>query len=144
MKIRIKRIDKDLPLPRYESNGAVAFDLVARESVKIKPGMVVRIPMNIVVETPPGYMLLITPRSSMPIKKPNLLMPHSVGIIDQDYCGSNDEIQCQVQNMGEDIIRVERGEKLQQAMFVRVDKAEFEEVEEIASTSRGGFGSTDK
>lgn len=144
MKVRIKRIDKELPLPVYKTAGSVGFDLITRETTVINPDELKRIPCNVVVETPAGYMLMVAPRSSMPAKKPGLICPHSVGIIDQDYCGDNDEILFQVKNIGKEPIVVERGEAIGQAIFVKVEQAEFEEVENIKEISRGGFGSTDK
>ena len=97
MKVRIKRLDKDLPLPMYETGGSVGFDLLCRESVTIEPQTVALIPANVIIETPPGYMLMVTLRSSTP-RKLGLLIPHGVGIIDQDYCGEGDEIQIQIYN----------------------------------------------
>jgi dUTP pyrophosphatase len=142
MRVNIKRIDKDLPMPIYETAGSVCFDLSAREDVTVQPNELARIKLNVVVETPEGYMLMLVPRSSLPAKKPGLIYPHGVGVIDQDYCGENDEIMLQVKNVGDKPVEIERGERIAQAGFVRMDKAELEEVEEVGATSRGGFGAT--
>ncbi|MGP8330470.1 MAG: dUTP diphosphatase [Methanosarcinaceae archaeon] len=141
MKIKIKRIDQTLPLPKYETRGSVGFDLLAREKVTIQPKQVTVVPVNVVVETPVDYMLLVTLRSSTP-KRKGLLKPHGVGIIDQDYCGNGDEIKIQVYNFTNQPVMVERGEKIGQAIFVRIDKFEWEEVAEMPHLDRGGFGST--
>ena len=144
MKVRIKRIDKTLPLPKYETEGAVAFDLIARETVTINPKEIKLIPANIIVEIPKGYVLIVASRSSTPRKK-GLMLANSIAVIDQDYHGDKDEIMTQVYNFTEHPVTVERGEKISQAMFVRVDTVEWEEVNsEMRSGSRGGFGSTDK
>ena len=142
MKVKIKRLDKELPLPMYETSGSVGFDLLCRESVTIAPQTVVLIPANVIVETPPGYMLMVTLRSSTP-RKQGLLIPHGVGIIDQDYCGEGDEIQIQIYNFTDQPVTVERGDRIAQGIFVRVDTAEWSEVAEMRSETRGGFGSTD-
>ena len=142
MKVKIKRLDKELPLPMYETSGSVGFDLLCRESVTIAPQTVVLIPANVIVETPPGYMLMVTLRSSTP-RKQGLLIPHGVGIIDQDYCGEGDEIQIQIYNFTDQSVTVERGDRIAQGIFVRVDTAEWSEVAEMRSETRGGFGSTD-
>ena len=142
MKVRIKRLDKDLPLPQYETDGSVGFDLLCRESVAIPPQTVALIPANVIVETPPGYMLMVTLRSSTP-RKQGLLIPHGVGIIDQDYCGEGDEIQIQIYNFTDQPVTIERGDRIAQGIFVRVDTAEWSEVSEMGSATRGGFGSTD-
>jgi len=144
MQVKIKRIDTTLPLPVYKTAGSVGFDLVTRETTIIQPGAIARIPSNIVVQTPPGYMLLLTMRSSTPVKKPGLIKPHAIGVVDQDYCGPEDEIKFQVQNVSSVPITVERGEQVGQGIFVRVEQAEFEELTELVGASRGGFGSTDE
>jgi len=143
MQVRIKRIDTTLPLPIYKTAGSVGFDLVTRETTVVQPGEIARIPSNVVVQTPPGYMLLVTMRSSTPIKKPGLIKPHAVGVVDQDYCGPEDEIRFQVQNVSQVPVTVERGEQIGQGIFVRVERAEFEELTALEGASRGGFGSTD-
>lgn len=141
MAVKVQRIDKDLPLPKYETNGAVGFDLLARETTVIPKGTIQLIPGNVIVETPPGYMLVVASRSSTPRKK-GLTQPHGIGIIDQDYCGPTDEIKIQMYNFSENDVTVERGEKIAQGVFVHVSKFDFEEVEQIKEESRGGFGST--
>ncbi len=140
-KVKIKRVDSSLPLPIYETDGSVGFDLIARESVIVKAGSIELIPANIIVEVPVGYMLVVASRSSTPRKK-GLTQPHGFGIIDHDYCGPGDEVKIQVYNFTENEVKIERGEKIAQGVFVRIDKFEWEEVDEIRENSRGGFGST--
>lgn len=141
MEIKFKRIDKKLPLPEFKTKGAVGFDLVARIDTLIPKGEVVLIPLNIIIKTPKGYGLFLLPRSSTPLKK-GLLIPNGVGIIDQDYCGEEDELKLQALNFTKEDVRVEKGERIAQAVFVKIDKAEFVEVEKMNDNSRGGFGST--
>jgi len=139
LKVKIKRIDKTLPLPAYQTPGAVAFDLYSRLDLTIPPQTVERIPTNIIVAIPTGYMLQIKDRSST-LKRKGLIT--TVGYIDQDYCGEQDEILLQVYNISANPVVIERGERLGQASFIRVDIPEFEEVDEMSTPSRGGFGST--
>jgi len=141
MKVKIHRIDKSLPLPKYETQGAVGFDLLAREQTIIQSKSIALIPGNIIVETPEGYMLKIVLRSSTPGKK-GLLTPHGIGVIDQDYSGKDDEIKIQVYNFTEQKVTIEKGEKIAQGIFVKIEKPEWDEVSEITKKSRGGFGST--
>lgn len=143
MKVNIKRIDDSLPLPCYETGGSVGFDILARTETVVTPGAVALIPGNIIVEVPEGYMLTIASRSSTPLKR-GLLTPHGIGIIDKDYCGPSDEIKIQVYNFTNEPVRIARGDKIAQGLFVRVDKFEWNEVESIDKESRGGFGSTDR
>lgn len=81
MKVRITRVDKQLPLPRYHTNGSVGCDLYARESMIITPKSLGRIPANVIIETPPGYMFIVASRGSTPFKK-GLLPPHGFGVGD--------------------------------------------------------------
>ena len=141
MKVRLKRVDKSLPLPQYETAGAVGFDFLAREEKVIEPGKIQLIPGNVVVEVPEDYMLMVAARSSAPLKK-GLLTPHGLGIIDHDYCGPEDEIKIQVYNFTDQAVTVKKGEKIAQGVFVKIAKFEWEEVEEMERETRGGFGST--
>jgi len=141
-KAKIKRIDKSLPLPVYETGGSVGFDIVAREQTNVPPKEIKLVPGNIIVEVPKGYMLMVASRSSTPRKK-GLTQPHGLGIIDHDYCGNEDEIKIQVYNFTDESVIVEKGEKIAQGVFIRIDKLDWEEVDEMAEESRGGFGSTD-
>lgn len=139
--VKVKRVDKSLPLPVYETKGSVGFDLLARENITIEPGKIELVPANLIVEVPEGYMLALVSRSSTP-KKKGLLKPHSIGVIDQDYCGDQDELKIQVYNFSDHPTVVEKGEKIAQGVFIRVDKFHWQEVEQMSSESRGGFGST--
>lgn len=141
MKVKIQRLDKSLPLPTYETDGSVGFDLLAREDTTIEAGKIELIPGNVIVECPDGYMLAVASRSSTPRKK-GLTMPHGFGIIDKDYCGPEDEIKIQVYNFTDETVTIHKGDKIAQALFVRVDTFEFDEVDQIKEESRGGFGST--
>lgn len=139
MQIKIKRIDKSLPLPEYQTSGAVAFDLYSRVDAVIKPKTLERLPTNVIVATPKGYMLEIKDRSST-LKKKGLLV--TTGYIDTDYCGETDEILLQVYNITETDVVVEKGERIGQGAFIKVEIAEWEETDTMDSNSRGGFGTT--
>lgn len=141
MQVCVRRIDPSLPLPQYHSAGAVGFDLITRETTVIPPGEIGLVPGNVIVKVPEGHALLIIPRSSLPRKKA-LVCPHSLGVIDCDYHGEKDEIFVQVQNVSRQPVTVERGERIAQGLFVRVDRAEWVEVDGHGAETRGGFGST--
>ncbi len=141
MNIKIKRIDKTLPLPKYESKGACCFDLLSRQQIVIAPHQLGLIPTNIIIDVPEGYMFIVVPRSSTPRKK-GLLIPHGIGIVDQDYNGPKDEVLFQVLNFSDKEVIIEKGERLAQGCLVAIAKAYFKEVEKIGETNRGGYGST--
>lgn len=141
MKLKIKRIDKSLELPEYKTKGAVGFDLTAREEIVVKPFEVTLIPLNIVVKVPKGYSLLLFSRSSTPLKK-GLMVANGVGVVDWDYSGEEDEIKLAVLNFTKKNVKVEKGERIAQALIVKVLVPKFLEVKKMDSKSRGGFGST--
>lgn len=128
-------------MPTYHTAGSVGFDLITRETTTIAPGAIGLVPGNVIVQVPKGYALLILPRSSLPRKKA-LVCPHSLGVIDADYHGPEDEIFVQVKNISDAPVTVERGERIAQGLFVKTERAEWEEVEDHGAESRGGFGST--
>ena len=140
LQVAIKRIDTDLPLPTYATPGSVGFDLLCREETEVAPRTVELIPSNVIVRIPAGYMLLLTLRSSTPLRK-GLLIPNGVGIIDQDYCGEGDELKIQVFNFREEAVAVKRGERMAQGIFIPIMRVHWEEVDEMGQ-GRGGFGST--
>jgi dUTP pyrophosphatase len=141
MQLPITRIDNTLPMPQYETAGAVAFDVYARETITIAPRSLALIPTNLIVQIPAGYALLLASRSSTPRKK-GLSIPHGIGVIDQDYCGPEDELRAQVFNNGLAEVTVERGERIAQALIVPIARVELVERELATAESRGGFGST--
>jgi len=143
MQIKIKRLDKNLPLPAYQTAGSAGFDLYAREQTAIAPKAIALIPSNLIIATPPGYMLVVASRSSTP-KRKGLMVANGIGIIDSDYSGPEDEVKILVYNFTENEVVVEKGERIAQGIFVKVEQGAWEEVDEMSTKTRGGFGSTGK
>ncbi len=86
---------------------------------------------------------MVVPRSSTP-RRLGLISPHGAGLIDQDYCGPEDDILVQLLNIRPEPVTVARGERVAQGVFVRVAIADWREVERSDGPSRGGFGSTSR
>jgi dUTP pyrophosphatase len=140
MNIKIKRFDKDLPLPKRQTDGAAAFDLTAREAVTIAPGTVGYVPLNVAIETPPDHFLLIAARSGT--HKKGIMMANGIGIIDPDYSGNDDEVKAAYFNFSTTPVAIEKGERIAQGTFVKISHPEWEELDEMPNKTRGGFGST--
>lgn len=140
LQVNIKRVDQGLPLPGYATPGSVGFDLICREDTEVAPRQLARIPGNVIVRTPPGYMLLLTMRSSTARRK-GLLIPNGVGVIDQDYSGEGDELMVSVYNFRDEAVTVLRGERIAQGIFVPISRVTWNEVDQMGK-GRGGFGST--
>ena len=141
MLVSIKRLDKSLPLPQYHTTGSAAFDLSAKIETVILPKQLARIPSGLIIGTPHGYVLTLAARSSLAAKK-GLMLANGIGTIDSDYCGPEDEILISVYNFTDQTVTVEKGERIAQGMFLKVEQGEWREVDEITEKSRGGFGST--
>ena len=141
MRVRVTRIDQALPLPTYGTQGAVALDLFTREDTEVPPRAAGMIPANVVVGIPPGHVLLVTLRSSTP-RRLGLICPHGIGVIDQDYCGPEDEVKVLVYNIRDEPVTVRRGDRIAQAFLLPTLPIEWDEVDTVEGESRGGFGST--
>lgn len=141
MQVRIKRVDTSFPLPQYETPGAAAFDIYSRIDATLEPGDNTFLPTNLIIETPPGYMLMLASRSSL-FKKTGLQFTNSIGIVDQDYCGDTDEISLHVLNRTNHTVTIAAGQRLAQGVFVKIDQATWQESDTMDAPSRGGFGST--
>ncbi len=140
MKVPIKRFDKDIPLPKYHTDGAAGFDLAARATVTIPAHAVGYVSLNVAVATPPDHFLLIAARGST--HKRGLMLANSVGIGDSDFCGDGDEYQAALLNFTDAAITVERGDRIAQGIFIKFPRGEWEEVDRMEQKTRGGFGST--
>lgn len=137
MKIRIKRFDKTLPLPTAKPHAAGA-DMACREATTIPPHTVKLVPVNIAVEIPDGYFLLLASRSSTPLKK-GLMMANSIGIVDPFYNGDKDEILVQLLNFTDQPVEIAKGELLTQALIMKHEPIEWEEVETLGTDGYGGY-----
>ncbi len=139
MRVKIKRFDRELPLPEYKTLGSVGFDIYTRIDTKIGPSQVQKIPANLGVAVPKGYYLMVEPRSSTMFKFGLLVIG---GTIDQDYSGDTDEINITVYNLTKKTVPLGKGTRIAQGIFSKIAKAKFVEVKRLGKKSRGGFGTT--
>ena len=139
--MKIFRKDPSVILPAYHTSGSVAFDLAANEDMVIPPREIRLIPTGLVICTPENHMLLVAARSSTPMKK-GLMLANGIGIVDQDFCGPDDEIKIQVYNFTDKPVEVKKGDRLAQGLFLHLERVEWEEITSLPEKSRGGFGST--
>ena len=141
-KILIKRLSKNVELPKYETIGSSGMDLSANleTSINIEPGETALIPTGLSVSIPEHLEIQIRPRSGLASKK-KITVLNSPGTIDSDYRG---EIKVLLINHGKSIFTIEKGVRIAQMVICPIIKASLEEVEDLESTKRGegGFGST--
>ena len=141
LEVRIKRIDKGLPLPRYAHTGDAGCDLYSREEVIISPGERALIGTGIAISLPQGNAAFIQPRSGLAAKH-GVTIVNTPGLIDCQYRG---EIKIILLNTDpRETFKVKKGDKIAQMVIQKVEEADFVEVEDLDETERGagGFGST--
>jgi dUTP pyrophosphatase len=140
IEVSIKRFDLDLPLPAYQTDGAAALDLYSREEVKIEPGSIGYIPLNIALQLPEGYWVMISARSSL--HKRGLMLANGIGVGDWDYRGDNDEYKAALLNFSKEAVVVERGERIVQMIILSRQQVKLIETARFNTEDRGGYGST--
>ncbi len=142
MNVKIKRLSQSIPMPQYHTPGSAAFDLASSIDTIINPKEIQLIPTGLIIQAPTGHMLMLSSRSSL-IKKKGLMLGNGIGIIDEDYCGPQDEIKIQLINVTDIPAEIKKGDRLAQGTFVPVTRGKFLEVETMEKAdSRGGFGGT--
>ena len=144
VKILIKKINKNVKLPIYETAGSSGMDLVANNNKKIiiNPNKISMVPTGIAVAIPKNYEIQIRPRSGLAAKK-GISVLNTPGTIDSDYRG---EIKIILINLSKKSFIVKSGDRVAQMVVCPVIKGKFKEVKKLPVTSRGkkGFGSTGK
>ncbi len=142
IEILIKRLSKNVNLPKYETEGSSGMDLAAdiTSTINIKPGESSIIPTGISVSIPVNYEIQIRPRSGLAAKN-QISVLNTPGTIDADYRG---EIKVILINLGNKTFKVEKGLRIAQMVLCPIEKAKIREVEDLEKTDRGsgGFGST--
>ena len=141
-KILIKRLSKEVSLPKYETSGSSGMDLAAYIStnINIDPGKTAIVPTGLSVAIPIGFEIQIRPRSGLAAKN-NITVLNTPGTIDADYRG---ELKVILINLSKETFVIEKGLRVAQMIVCPVIQATLEEVDELDNTIRGkgGFGST--
>ena len=147
MKIKIKYFDNAKELNMIEKGNWC--DLYANKDMFIPEGEKMMIPLGVAMQLPEGYEAHVVPRSST-FKTWGIIQTNHIGIIDNSYCGENDqwfypayclEPKNFIDNQYGTLIR--KGDKIAQFRIIEVQpKLEFEKVESLGNKDRGGFGST--
>jgi dUTP pyrophosphatase len=138
--MRIKLLHKDAKLPKRMTPGSSGFDVFVLTDLTISDTIgVVKIPLGISCEVPPGFEVQLRIRSSLASK--GLILANGIGTIDSDYRG---EVCALVYSLKGDI-KIFKGERIAQLVLAKLPEIDVEEVAELNSTVRdvGGFGSTD-
>ena len=141
-KILIKRLSKEITLPKYETDGSSGLDLAAciDKNIEIKPGKSEIIPTGLAVALPKNFEIQIRPRSGLAAKN-QISVLNTPGTIDADYRG---EIGVILINFSENDFIIKNGDRIAQIVIAKHERAVWEECNDLSKTERGsgGFGST--
>ena len=143
--IAIKIINQSSnPLPAYATEGSSGMDIRANleSAIVLQPFERSLIPTGLFIELPQGYEAQIRPRSGLAYKN-GITCLNSPGTIDADYRG---EIKIILINLSQEEQVIHQGDRIAQMIIQRVERAVWEEVNELKITVRneGGFGHTGK
>ena len=145
MSTAVKIVNKSHhPLPEYATNGSSGMDIRAflTNPITMAPMERVLIPTGLFLALPENWEAQIRPRSGLAIKQ-GLTCLNTPGTIDADYRG---EIKVILINLSSEIQTIQDGDRIAQMVFQKVEKANWELVEDLDNTERGtgGFGHTGK
>lgn len=116
------------------------IDLRCAEDVKMKAGEFKVIKLGVAMQLPKGYEAHIVPRSST-FKNFGIILANQYGVIDETYCGNEDEWRFPAIAMRDTEIHV--NDRIAQFRIERHQpKIQFERVERLDGENRGGIGST--
>jgi len=136
------KLSPDAHLPEYKSEGAAGADLFAyvEDEVLITSGQRRLVPTGVAVQLPSGYELQVRARSGLALQY-GITVLNAPGTVDSDYRG---ELQVLLVNLGDEDFRLQKGDRIAQAVISKVERVEFEVVESLDETKRGtsGYGST--
>jgi dUTP pyrophosphatase len=135
---------RGLGLPEARTAGAAGVDLVAAlgadETAIVDPGARALVPCGFAIALPQGFEAQVRPRSGLALNH-GVTVLNAPGTIDADYRG---EVKVILVNLGDEPFAIRRGDRIAQLVVAPVAAAEFEEMETLDETVRGGqgFGST--
>lgn len=142
MKIRIKYFSQEIEKLRYVDGKSDWIDLRAAKEVELKKGEFALIPLGVAMELPAGYEAHVVPRSST-FKNFGVIQTNSMGVIDETYCGDNDQWFFPAYALRNTVIHV--NDRICQFRIMEHQPAlDFEETDVLGNEDRGGHGSTGK
>ena len=143
LKFLVNRLDSAAALPMKATPESACYDLRVLRIEEDEAGYTVH--TGLAVALPPGYGMLIFPRSGLSTKL-GLTLRNGVGVIDSDYRG---EVLIKLnrgyrQRQEEIETALSQGSRIAQAMIIQLPDVLMAEVAELPETLRGtgGFGST--
>lgn len=130
-------------LPVRATAGSAGYDIKTLWDIELAPGESLKVPTGLRCRIASGWVLLIVPKSGLGFKY-RVQLDNTVGVIDEDYYGADNEghIQIQITNDSKSgaRMRIPAGKSFAQGIFLPYGITEDDEVSALRT---GGFGSTD-
>ena len=134
----------ELMLPRRATSGSAGYDIYSPLEFDLAPGEIIKLPTGLRARIEPGWVLLLLPRSGQGFKY-RLQLYNTVGVIDSDYYGADNEGHIFVKlinaNREGKTLHVKKGEAFAQGLFLPFGITVDDEADGVRT---GGFGSTSK
>ena len=140
--ILIHYLNNNIEKLRYIDGKSDWIDLRAAQTVSLKAGEFKLIPLGVSMKLPAGYEAHVVPRSST-FKNYGILQANSVGIIDESYCGTEDQWMFPAYATRDTVVE-ENDRICQFRIFTHQPTIRFVLQDALEDTNRGGFGSTGK
>lgn len=137
VRVLIRRLDPELALPAYAHPGDAGADLCTTVDVELAPGERRLVGTGIALGLPEGYAGFIHPRSGLAARS-GLTIVNAPGTVDAGYRG--EIMVCLLNTDSTHPIRLRRGDRIAQLVIQRVERAVFEEVDQLPVSVRGEGG----
>lgn len=139
-KIKIKYFTDKIEKLTYIGGKSDWIDLRAAADVELKAGEFKLIPLGVAMELPKGYEAHVAPRSST-YKNFGIIQTNHMGVIDETYCGDNDQWFFPAYALRDTVIR-QNDRICQFRIMEHQPELQFEETDNLGHEDRGGHGST--
>jgi len=137
-----KRVYSEIIIPKRATAGSAGYDFCSPIDFELKPGQTIKIPTGIRAKMDNGWVLMIFPRSGLGFKY-RLQLNNTVGVIDSDYYGSDNEghIFIKITNDSNEnkTVSVKAQDGFAQGVFLPFGVTEDDSQDAVRN---GGFGST--
>ena len=137
VRVLLRQLDPELPVPAYAHPGDAGADLLAAVDVVLEPGQRATVPTGVAIALPEGYAAFVHPRSGLAARH-GVTTLNGPGTVDAGYRG---EVMVTLVNTDRDrAVALSRGDRIAQLVVQRVERARFAVVEELPASERGGAG----
>jgi dUTP pyrophosphatase len=143
MRVAVKKLDPRAVIPSRATDGAAGFDITAIDyAATWDDRCEATFRTGLAFDIPDGYVMLVFSRSGHGFKE-NTRLANCVGVVDSDYTG---ELFVKLTRDDQRMVTAKPGDRVAQAVFLKLPEVELVETDELKQTERGdkGLGSTGK